>query len=406
MALQSLRGRCQNQFEQRTRVVRNGQHAFSTCSTSHRELCAFKRLECKVWPDQAFIELKPSASVNLSCRLAMGTPRSPRRTASSPDWDLWFSRETQSSGTHTPCIRQGHAATPLQSNLGSQELVRGVIIDADPRVDPVQADMLRLLQYPDWDQEKDYMENPPTCIRYTVDWKITLNNRTKVKNTERDVVLQPAAFFDIILSPKVKATAAKKISPNKNVQLDDIGVIVSVNDRTERDLNWTFDPLDIDWAEIEEQLVEWGELCRAGKKLRVDLSFNYKDSIPDEATASSARGARGRTSATSLMLAEQARQIDAEEASTGHPAIWTLMYRLFRCPGPPCDLGPHCLIDSVTKKHRRLKAHHMRQIIEHVKQGGQITTHDDVPQAIRDQLDAEERDSAAAHGQLWLISSI
>ena len=183
------------------------------------------------------------------------------------------------------------------------------------------------------------------------------------------------------------------------MQLDDTGVVVSVNDRTERDLNRTFDPLDIDWAEIEEQLVEWGELCRAGKKLRVDLSFNYKDSIPDEATAFSSRGARGRTSATSLMLAEQARQIDAEEASTGHTAIWTLMYRLFRCPGPPCDHGPHCLIDPVTKKHRRLKAHHMRQIIEHVKQGGQRTTHDDVPQVIRDQLDAEERDRSQRHSK-------
>ena len=287
------------------------------------ELCAFKRLECKVWPDQAFIELKPSASVNLSCRLAMGTPRSPRRTAPSPDWDLWLSREARSPEIHTPYITQGHAATPLhESNLASQESVRGVI-DTDPRADTVQADRLGLLQYPEWDQEKDYRENPPTCIRYTIDWKITLNNRTKVKNTERDVVLQPAAFFDIILSPKVKATAAQKISRNKNVQLEDIGVIVSVNDRTERDLNRT--QPDVDWAEIEEQLVEWGELCRAGKKLRVDLSFNYKDSVPDEATASSSREARGRTSATSLMLAEQARQIDAEEGSTGHPAIWTLM---------------------------------------------------------------------------------
>ena len=145
----------------------------------------------------------------------MGSPGSPRQTASLLDCDLWFARETQSPGI--PYLPQDPAATPLQSNFASQESFCGVI-DADPRADPVQGDRLRLLQYPDWDQE-DYRENPPTCIRYTVDWKITLNNRTKVKNTERDVVLQPAAFFDIILSPKVKATAARRSRPTRTCSL-------------------------------------------------------------------------------------------------------------------------------------------------------------------------------------------
>ncbi|KAF2825326.1 hypothetical protein CC86DRAFT_240352, partial [Ophiobolus disseminans] len=31
------------------------------------------------------------------------------------------------------------------------------------------------------------------------------------------------------------------------------------------------------WSIIERQLIRWGEFFRAGKRLRVDLSFNYID---------------------------------------------------------------------------------------------------------------------------------
>jgi hypothetical protein len=56
---------------------------------------------------------------------------------------------------------------------------------------------------------------------------------------------------------------------------DDISVVVSVIGRSERDLTKRFDEIEIDWPVIEKQLVVWGELFRAGKRLRVDLSFNY-----------------------------------------------------------------------------------------------------------------------------------
>ena len=320
----------------------------------------------------------------------VGTP------AVSLDWEPWFPCETESPGIQILQALQDDPATPMLSNLASQGSMCGVI-DTSPQAHPVQADQLKFLQYPEWDQEKDYREDPPTCIRYTIEWKITLNNRTIVKNTERDVVLQPAAFFDVVLLPKVEATVAKKISPDKNVQLEDIRILVSVNDRTQRDLNTTLDSMDIDWTEVEEQLVEWGELCRAGKKLRMNVSFNHKEVIPNEVSTSASRGARGRWSATRAMLADRASQVDAEEALTGQASVWASMYRLMRCPGPPCDLGPHCLIEAETKKHRRLKAHHMRQIVDYVQQGGHITTHNDVPQAIRDQLKAEETERGQRH---------
>jgi hypothetical protein len=65
----------------------------------------------------------------------------------------------------------------------------------------------------------------------------------------------------------------KKLSSNKRVRPDDTSVVVSVTERSERDLTKRFDEIDIDWSVIEKQLVVWGELFRAGKKLRVDISF-------------------------------------------------------------------------------------------------------------------------------------
>jgi hypothetical protein len=52
-------------------------------------------------------------------------------------------------------------------------------------------------------------------------------------------------------------------------------VAISVTDRAERDLVKHFDELDIDWPVIERQLQAWGYLFRGGKKLRVEISFNY-----------------------------------------------------------------------------------------------------------------------------------
>lgn len=60
-----------------------------------------------------------------------------------------------------------------------------------------------------------------------------------------------------------------------------------------------------------------------------------------------------------------------------------------RCPGPPCHLGPHCWIDYAGKKHYKLRTHHLESLIKHVQQGGDLETHDDVPEEIREQLYAE-----------------
>ena len=80
------------------------------------------------------------------------------------------------------------------------------------------------------------------------------------------------------------------MSRNKDVRCDDTKVVISVTERSERDLIKQFNSTEVDWSIVEKQLLAWGELLRAGKKLGVDLSFNYLESGPQSVNSSSKRG--------------------------------------------------------------------------------------------------------------------
>lgn len=71
--------------------------------------------------------------------------------------------------------------------------------------------------------------------------------------------------------------------------------------------------------------------------------------------------------------------------------IWREIYTMMRCPGAPCGLGPHCWRDPYGKKHYKLRTPHLKALIEYVKQGNVIKSHEDVPAHIQEQLLAEER---------------
>jgi hypothetical protein len=94
------------------------------------------------------------------------------------------------------------------------------------------------------------------------------------KDTEQDLVLEPAAHWEHFLEPKLKNALLKKKRP---LAPDDTTVVVSVTDRKTRDLMRRFDDTSIDWPVMQKQLLAWGELFRAGKTLRLILSFNYVD---------------------------------------------------------------------------------------------------------------------------------
>jgi hypothetical protein len=149
---------------------------------------------------------------------------------------------------------------------------------------------------------------------------------------------------------------SKKVAHNRHVEFDDTSVVVSVNDPSQRDLIKRFDDIDVDWSVIERQLIRWGEFFRAGKILRVDLSFNYIDASLQLTGSANRRNKRG-FSTTQRMLAERASQLEAEQEANGSPSLWQEVYALLRCPGPPCNLGPHCWRDPFGKKHCKLRTH-------------------------------------------------
>ena len=294
---------------------------------------------------------------------------------------------------------QPYAAPPLPSDPVSHE----VIIDDEAsfngrRDDPEQAERLRLLQYAEWDKEKDYRdEHPPTCIRYRVEWSLiwkgALRSKVLSTNTEQDVVLRPDSFWNDFLSPKLRAACDKKLPSGKDGYLDDIEIVVSVNQSKEDDLPIRFDEVESAWPAVEAQILEWGDLFRSGKKIKVIIRFNYKERVAaaGEAARSTSVGS-GRPSATRRQLAERGFHLNAVEASTGRQAIWNHVYTITRCT---CENSMHCWRSSTYNKHYPLKAHHIRGIIKYVADGGVFTNHEQMPEVIQDQLLAEENQEHA-----------
>ena len=94
------------------------------------------------------------------------------------------------------------------------------------------------------------------------------------------------------------------------------------------------------------------------------------------------------------MLADRDARIDAEQV-TGQRSVWRDVYRVMRCPGPPCrHEGQYYWHDPEGKRHYRLKTHHLKALVKYVEQGGVLETHADVPDSVREQLYAEENQAA------------
>jgi hypothetical protein len=53
---------------------------------------------------------------------------------------------------------------------------------------------LKLLDLDKWNKNKTYNKKPPTCLYYSIKWKVILNNKLLSKDTEPDLVLAPRFY--------------------------------------------------------------------------------------------------------------------------------------------------------------------------------------------------------------------
>ncbi|KAM3066206.1 hypothetical protein ACMFMG_012110 [Clarireedia jacksonii] len=244
-----------------------------------------------------------------------------------------------------------------------------------------QMNDLKLCQFPDWDSEETYDDD--IYIHYSIVWKVTRNKRAVVgPDTVQDTVLAPSAFCQHLIQPKIDNYWREK--KDKPVRSEDTNIVVSVTQRKEDDLVKRFADTSIDWTVIEKQLVAWGKF--------------YRTDVSQSSTTLLGRPAkRGFTSTTQQMLAEGALQVDAEQASSGHPSVWRKVYNTMRCPGPPCKKGLYCWVDPFGKKHYPLNTRHLKSLIMWVQEGHTLETHDDVPENVREELYVEEQKSLERH---------
>ncbi|KAM3064619.1 hypothetical protein ACMFMF_011893 [Clarireedia jacksonii] len=209
------------------------------------------------------------------------------------------------------------------------DITREDTVETDPfcqQPTQLQPKKLGFCQLSDWDEGNLYDEDPPS-------WMVS-------KDTEPDVVLAPASYWRLILKPKLEKLLCKKLAKNRLIKSEDTNVVVSVTERSQRDLTKRFDDTDIDWGVIERQLIKWAEFVLCSQLL---------------ATSSRRVDKRG-SSITTQMLSERAEQLDGERESSGQPST-----------------------------------HHLKSLIRYVEQGYELQKHEDVPEDIREQLYAEEQ---------------
>jgi hypothetical protein len=245
------------------------------------------------------------------------------------------------------------------------------------------------LKEEDWDPTKSYSRQQ-NCLRYSIEWKLTLNNKPIAKESEPHVVVAPDCFWRKVLQDKFDQAVRRNFSPHRQLYHKNTAVGVCVSQRSQPPLNKQYDEAEIERADIEDRLLECRPYFQKGKRMWVNISFNFVEPNPQSASRSARRGdKRVSTTATGRMLVERDQEIITVQRESGRPPIWPGMYAFMRCLKQSCDFGPHCWVDS-DGKHHKMRDAHLKFLEAHIAQHGMPETHHDVPLSLQQQLMADE----------------
>ncbi|PVH90507.1 hypothetical protein DM02DRAFT_734548 [Periconia macrospinosa] len=202
-------------------------------------------------------------------QLVNDTSETPQASYRSPPNRIPSTRtpSTRTPSTRTPSTRTPSTRTPSTRTPSNRLRPQSAGNVPEP-------DRLGFLELDQWDQYNSYGEAEPTVLHYSIEWKVAVHNKVITKDTEQDVVLAPNAYWHMVLRSKLEKLLLKKFGANMPLQCDDTNVIVSVTDRTQRDLVKWFDELNIDWSVISKQLEEWGERFRSETRNKLQPRYN------------------------------------------------------------------------------------------------------------------------------------
>lgn len=113
-----------------------------------------------------------------------------------------------------------------------------------------QKNSVPLHQFGDWEEGRTYDVDPPACIHYLIQWRVTRNNRTVAKHTEHDLILAPRFLWRLFLQMKLKELLIRKY-PHRILESD---VVISATQQ--KGLTLKFDGTDIHLTSIEKQVFD------------------------------------------------------------------------------------------------------------------------------------------------------
>jgi hypothetical protein len=92
----------------------------------------------------------------------------------------------------------------VSQRTATSRTTRGRAAEPSRNHTPVDSNRLGFLPLAEWDEYNSYEEDIPSRLRYSIEWKLAVNNRVVAKDTEQDIVLVPAAYWHMYLKPKVE----------------------------------------------------------------------------------------------------------------------------------------------------------------------------------------------------------